>query len=223
MSLESNGFYEFGGFRLNRVERQLFRGGTAVPIAARSVEVLLALVENAGRVIERAELIKRVWPDADGAEGSLAVTISVLRKTLGDRPDGGPYIETVQRQGYRFAAGVTSSLEGAVPSVEDWGTKAGPIDDVAEKPIETAISLSDIADHNTKRAHEGKSAITSSGTAATRFLRWVSAHRGTLALGVAIALAGVAVVYSLSIWRAAGRRAQVRRLAILPFRHVEAD
>src|SRR5438132_9053549 len=117
MSLESNRFYEFGAFRLDRVERQLLRGGTAVPVASKAIEVLLALVENAGRVIERVELIKRVWPDADGAEGSLAVSISALRKTLGDRADGGPYIETVQRQGYRFAAGVKLSLEGAVPSV----------------------------------------------------------------------------------------------------------
>src|SRR5207247_7291326 len=54
-------------------------------------------------VIERTELIKQVWPDSDGADGSLAVTVSALRKTLGDRPDGGPYIETVPRQGYRFA------------------------------------------------------------------------------------------------------------------------
>src|ERR1700675_334218 len=98
MSLELNRFYEFGAFRLDRVERHLLRGGTAVPVASKAIEVLLALVENAGRVIERVELIKRVWPDADGAEGSLAVTISALRKTLGDRPDGGPYIETVPRQ-----------------------------------------------------------------------------------------------------------------------------
>src|SRR6266496_6672227 len=119
MSLETNSFYEFGAFRLDRVERQLLRGGTAVSVASKSIEVLLVLVENAGRVIERIELIKRVWPDADGAEGSLAVAISALRKTLGDRTDGGPYIETVQRRGYRFAAGVTSSLEGAVPSLAE--------------------------------------------------------------------------------------------------------
>ena len=55
MSLELNRFYEFGAFRLDRVERQLLRGGTAVPVASKAIEVLLALVENAGRVIERIE------------------------------------------------------------------------------------------------------------------------------------------------------------------------
>ncbi len=223
MSLELNRFYEFGDFRLDRVERQLLRGGTGVPVASKSIEVLLALVENAGRVIERVELIKRVWPDADGAEGSLAVTISALRKTLGDRPDGGPYIETVQRQGYRFAAGVTSSLEGAVPSVAEPGNKTAPTNELAGKTTEMAKPLSDSADHDLKRAYEGKSAVTSSATAATRFVRWVTSHLRALAFGVVIALAGVAIVYSLSIWRAAGRRAQVRRLAILPFRNLKPD
>src|SRR6266850_612229 len=114
MSVEPPRLYVFGDFRLDPTERQLLREGAPVPIASKTMDVLLILVENSGQVIERAELIKRVWPDSDGADGSLAVTVSGLRKTLGDRPDGGPYIETVPRQGYRFAAGVTAPLEGAV-------------------------------------------------------------------------------------------------------------
>src|SRR5436190_6057395 len=114
MSMEPSHSYVFGAFRLNRAARQLFREGTSVPIAAKSIEVLLILVENSTQLIERSELIKRVWPDSEGADGSLAVTISGLRRTLGERPDGGSYIETVPRQGYRFTVAVTVQQEGAV-------------------------------------------------------------------------------------------------------------
>jgi len=116
MPVEPSRLYVFGAFSLDADERELLREGAAVPIASKAMDVLLILIEKAGQVIERTELIKRVWPDSEGADGSLAVTVSALRKTLGDRPDGGPYIETVPRQGYRFAARVTAQFEEAITS-----------------------------------------------------------------------------------------------------------
>lgn len=116
MPVEPSRLYVFGAFSLDADERELLREGAAVPIASKAMDVLLILIEKAGQVIERTELIKRVWPDSEGADGSLAVTVSALRKTLGDRPDGGPYIETVPRQGYRFAARVTAQCDEAITS-----------------------------------------------------------------------------------------------------------
>jgi DNA-binding winged helix-turn-helix (wHTH) protein len=105
MAIEHSRLYVFGAFRLDADERVLLREGAPVPVASKAMDVLLILIERAGQMIERGELIKRVWPDSDGADGSLAVTVSALRKTLVSA-DGGPYIETLPRQGYRFAASV---------------------------------------------------------------------------------------------------------------------
>ena len=76
MPVNPSNLYVFGAFRLNRADRQLVREGTVVPLASKAMDVLLILVENSGRVIERAELLKRVWPDSEGADGSLAVRLT---------------------------------------------------------------------------------------------------------------------------------------------------
>src|SRR5581483_2522234 len=65
---------------------------------------------NSGRVVEKDELMRQVWPDSFVEEGNLTQNISVLRKALGETSDGKPYIETVARRGYRFAASVHLSL-----------------------------------------------------------------------------------------------------------------
>lgn len=223
MSLETPCFYEFGAFRLDRAERRLFRLGKAVPVAAKTIDVLLVLVESPGQLIERAELIKRVWPGADGADGSLAVTISALRKTLGDRPDGGPYIETLPRQGYRFAAGVKSSLDEAKPPDPP---VAALSDESAGSLLPAALTekaLSEPGEQGFETDHGGITAVAASAPRKIDFKRWVAAHRKALAVSVAIAITAAAIGYALFLWRAGERRAPVRRLAILPFRNLKPD
>ena len=69
------------------------------------------LVENAGRLVTKQELLDAVWPDTTVEENNLNHNVSVLRKALGEKATGQQYIETVPRVGYRFAAPV----EAAVP------------------------------------------------------------------------------------------------------------
>ena len=102
MSLETNDFYEFDSFRLDPHERMLLRNGEMVQLTPKAFETLLVLIENSNRVLEKEELMKRIWPDTFVEEANLAVNISLLRKALGERPGGGQYIETVTRRGYRF-------------------------------------------------------------------------------------------------------------------------
>ena len=96
-------FYEFGRFRLDGTGRVLFRGDEAVPLSPKAADVLLLLVQNAGRVVEKKELLNAVWQDAFVEEGSLTRTISILRKVLGAGGDGQECIATVSKRGYRFA------------------------------------------------------------------------------------------------------------------------
>ena len=107
MSLEERQFYEFGPFRIDSMERRLLRGQEPVPLTPKVYETLLMLVENAGRGIEKDEMLRRIWPDSFVEEGSLTRNIYVLRKVLGD--DEGSYIETLPKRGYRFVAPVRQS------------------------------------------------------------------------------------------------------------------
>ena len=77
-------FYEFGRFRLSTADRVLLRQGDLVPLTPKVFDILLALVENGGRLVEKEDLMKRVWPDTFVEEGNLTQNISLLRKALGD-------------------------------------------------------------------------------------------------------------------------------------------
>ena len=98
--------YEFGTYRLEQATRRLLRGGAPVPLTPKAFDTLLALIERRDRVVEKAELMQAVWPDSFVEDANLSQTIFVLRRTLGEAPDGRPFIDTVPRRGYRFAAAV---------------------------------------------------------------------------------------------------------------------
>src|SRR5437867_2368461 len=98
--------YEFGPYRLELSTRRLLRDGDPVSLTPKAFDTLVALIERRDRVVEKAELMKLVWPDSFVEEANLSQTIFVLRKTLGDDPNGRPFIETIPRRGYRFSADV---------------------------------------------------------------------------------------------------------------------
>lgn len=110
MSL-TTGIVEFGPFRLDGPRHLLWRREELVAVAPKAVDLLLALVEHPGQVVAKSDLLERVWPDTFVEEANLSVNVSALRKVLGRREDGQPYIQTVSRRGYRFVAQVH-----AVPS-----------------------------------------------------------------------------------------------------------
>jgi eukaryotic-like serine/threonine-protein kinase len=106
MSLQGRHFYAFGPFRLDSEKRVLVRDGVPVPLGPKVVETLLLLVESAGHLVEKDDLMKRVWPDAFVEEGNLNKNVFVLRKLLGEWDGNREYIETVPKRGYRFVAPV---------------------------------------------------------------------------------------------------------------------
>ena len=96
--------YEFGPFRLDPEERLLLRDGEGVPLTPKAFDLLLVLVEQPGRLLEKDVLMKAVWPDSFVEENNLADNISRLRKALGEGENGTKFIETIPRRGYRFVA-----------------------------------------------------------------------------------------------------------------------
>jgi DNA-binding winged helix-turn-helix (wHTH) protein/TolB-like protein/Tfp pilus assembly protein PilF len=106
----------FGPFTLDMDRRVLLRDGLPVTLTPKTYETLVLLVRNSDRVVERAELMDALWPDAVVEENNLNQQISALRKALGDRADEGRYIKTVPGHGYRFIASPTSPvLDRLVP------------------------------------------------------------------------------------------------------------
>jgi DNA-binding winged helix-turn-helix (wHTH) protein/TolB-like protein/tetratricopeptide (TPR) repeat protein len=99
-------FYEFGPFRVDTLKRRLLRGGEIVPLTPKAFDTLLVLVENGGRLVEKDDLMERVWPGVAVEENNLTQNISALRKALGERRGEPQYIATVPGLGYRFIASV---------------------------------------------------------------------------------------------------------------------
>src|SRR5229473_6263616 len=97
----------FGPFELNVAERSLKKANQVIPLGGRAYDILIALLENAGEVVTKAELIAKAWPDVTVEEGSLRVHLSALRKALGDGQFGSKYIANMQGHGYSFIAPVT--------------------------------------------------------------------------------------------------------------------
>jgi DNA-binding winged helix-turn-helix (wHTH) protein/tetratricopeptide (TPR) repeat protein len=102
MPVQAKAVFEFGAFRLNPSERLLLRGQAPVRLPPKAFDALIFLVENRGRLLEKDELLQKVWPDTFVEESNLAQHISILRKALQDGEDGARFIETVPTRGYRF-------------------------------------------------------------------------------------------------------------------------
>lgn len=106
MALKTKHLYRFGPYRLDSDERVLLRDGQPVTLPPKDLETLFVLVERAGHIVEKEELLEKVWPGVFIEEGNLARHVFNLRQVLGDTADGRPYIETISRRGYRFVADV---------------------------------------------------------------------------------------------------------------------
>ncbi|MDG3444113.1 ATP-binding protein [Nitrospirillum amazonense] len=106
--------YRFGPYSLYPA-RRLLTAGQPIDLRGRALDLLLALVERAGEVLDRAELESRVWPGLHVGENNLRVQMGKLRRALGQDGDDGPYVGTVPGQGYRFVAQVLKEGAGPAP------------------------------------------------------------------------------------------------------------
>ena len=115
MGTQTKHFYAFGPFRLDSEKRVLVRDGVPIALAPKAAETLLVLVKNAGRLVEKDELMAQVWPDAFVEEGNLSRNVFALRQLLGKWDGKRDYIETVPKRGYRFVAPVEAVTHAEVP------------------------------------------------------------------------------------------------------------
>ena len=100
--------YEFGGFKLDLAQGCVLRGGQEIKLRPKVYEALKYLVENAGRLVSKKELIQAVWPDTFVTDDSLVQCTVELRRALEDH--GQQLVKTVPRRGYVFTAQVTPTF-----------------------------------------------------------------------------------------------------------------
>jgi TolB-like protein/Tfp pilus assembly protein PilF len=126
--------FRFGPFVLDVADRSLKRDGAPIALTPKLFDLLVALVTNAGRLVEKDALLKSVWPDVAVEEGNLTKGVFSLRQLL--EQEGTRYIETVPKRGYRFVAAVTRE------------SLAAPLPSPSAEPLRGPPSSTDVASEN---------------------------------------------------------------------------
>ena len=198
MEQRENHTYEFGRFQLISADRVLLREGEPVALTPKVFDILLALVENGGRVVEKDDLMKRVWPNTFVEEGNLTQNISLLRKALGETPNGVQFIETVPRRGYRFSGAVSTQS--------------------SDQRIEAAVPHGELVVEDFTRPQTGElnRPVTTAEAAPPSFFR--RRMPGFIALATLVVVATLGVVYLTGIGKAGHASADsIQSIAVLPF------
>ncbi len=127
MSPETGHFYEFGNFRLDPSAKILFRENKPVSLTPKVFETLQVFVEHAGRLLEKDELMQKIWQDRFVEESNLTFNVKMLRRALKDDAHEPRFIETVPRRGYRFIAEVKENFADIGPQTEPDKIGADPL------------------------------------------------------------------------------------------------
>jgi len=233
--------YEFGRFRLDRDAHLLLSGGEIIALEPKAVEVLLILVEKRGELVARQELMTAVWPDTFVEDNNLSSNISILRKQLGTTEDGGDYIQTIPKRGYRFVAAVkqVESQPPAVPSVpvvspvpvvpsdEEAGPGVAPAEVSAPEAASKAPgnnSGGSSTSAETSLVAADTSVRATSAPKRQGFLEFV--RRPRLVMMASVGLLVLVLAYRAG-WRGrprgVGAEAQIGAIAVLPLENLSGD
>jgi DNA-binding winged helix-turn-helix (wHTH) protein len=108
--------FSFGPFHLIPTQRLLLEAGKPLRLGSRALDILIALVERHGELLNKEELMARVWPKMFVEPSNLTVHVAALRRVLGDGRNGNRYLVNIPGRGYRFVAPVRVADE-AMPSL----------------------------------------------------------------------------------------------------------
>ena len=194
-------FYEFGPFRLDSNRHRLFRDGKIIPLYPKAVEALIILIQNRARVLERETLIEALWPDVIVEDSNLTVAVSHLRKALNQNGDSGEFIETIPRVGYRFVADVREMMEAQTPTIRTEGNGNGTV--FESKEFLQGHSQAPVVAAKRQRIHWPRIALAFASLLALSLIGWL--------------------LFSARSPKLPGGTAQVKTIAVLPFKMLDAD
>jgi len=137
--------YQFGPYYLAPARRELRSGDDRIQLPPRVFDTLLALTSNSGRLLDKDELMRLVWPDTIVEENNLSQAIYLLRKALRDGEGGVRYIETVPKRGYRFLAPVREADDEMAPLKADVSPNTNGASPGRSERVESEASASEVA------------------------------------------------------------------------------
>jgi len=196
-------FYEFGEFRLDTEKHRLLRDDEIVALTPKAVETLTLLVQQRGRLVERDDLMNSVWPGAAVEPGNLDVTISKLRKALGESGNGRKFIETVPRLGYKFVADVREVVVD-VPRL------------VVEKQTVGRIVIDEQISFGRTRVGGAAVPLPSAG----------KSLKAMAAASLVVVILAVGLLAYLRPWKSAppaGTPSNISSIAVLPFKVIDSQ
>jgi DNA-binding winged helix-turn-helix (wHTH) protein/Tol biopolymer transport system component len=193
-----NGGLQFGDFTLDVSERLLLREGRPVPLTPKAFDVLSALATRPGRLVTKDELIKEVWPDSFVEENNLAYHVFALRRALGETPEGGKYVETVPKRGYRFVAPVKVASRAAVIALLGSALDAKNADSEEEKAVDFGPDDSESRDRSSLALEHGERVGADTARGGQRASRFPSR---TTALWCAAGACCVAAIVLVFVYR----------------------
>ena len=106
MDAPNTSVYRFADFELQPRERRLLRSGVPVALTPKALDLLEILVSRAGHIVTKDELLSALWPKRYVTEANLTKLVWTVRRVLGEGDEGGRFIATVPKAGYRFVAPV---------------------------------------------------------------------------------------------------------------------
>ncbi len=237
MSLQTNNIYEFEDFRLDFTEKTLKGGGGVVPLTPKVFETLCVLVENAGHLIEKDELMQKLWQDRFVEESNLTFNIKMLRKALGDSAQKPQFIETVQSRGYRFIADVKriehSQRLTVLPNSKEASSFPAHVSQARLTPS-GAHAIVNLAEWRRDESHAEVPALVPETAAPTNlesadiehsFIHQINRHKPLAAFALVAVLIGAVGLgyYSFSTGNTASGADDEKSIAVLPFVNVSGD
>jgi DNA-binding winged helix-turn-helix (wHTH) protein/TolB-like protein/Flp pilus assembly protein TadD len=207
--------YEFGPFRLDPVEQQLWRDGEEIALTPKAFGVLLLLAKNSGHAVSKEDFMREVWANTIVEEKNLTDNISTLRQLLGDDAQNPTYIKTVPRRGYRFVADVNEITGRDTDVLVHESSHSRIVIEEEDEPTEVAdISPAAFRFHAVPALPSGKQASP----------KWF----WPLLIAGGLVLAGGIALVTSRFWTKPAASAEpaafaVRTIAVLPFKPLVAD
>jgi TolB-like protein/DNA-binding winged helix-turn-helix (wHTH) protein/Flp pilus assembly protein TadD len=225
--------YEFGPFRVDGRRRLLLREGNELRLPAKAFEILLVLLEEKGRLVDKDELMRRVWPDAVVEENNLTVNISALRRSLAESPGEHRYVVTVPGRGYQFVADVRPHGGERARESEQEALANQKVAEISAERTSWDGEAKPLSPSSTPGAGPGQFAAKTNGAAShTHTLSnaeyiggEIKRHKHGVLLLLAALLATTIIVSYLAYSRylAGSSKAGITSIAVLPFANNTGD
>jgi DNA-binding winged helix-turn-helix (wHTH) protein/TolB-like protein len=205
MTTEASQIFSFDDIRVDPRTGEVVKAGRVVQLEPKAFKLLVFLIENRDRLVEKEEILDALWKDINVTENALASAIAKLRRSLGDNSKTAKYIQTLHTRGYRFVANV----ERKTGSARNGLAETALVDDGGQEGPPSLPSTADVATR-VRSQNKAQSSPAPGGS--------LTARNVALAAVICVLLVGVAF-YSRSLFgrRRSSSAGATTSIAVLPF------